>query len=141
MAGHLPGREARISLNTLQRIERGEWVAAHNLLMVCSVLDLEVGLVDRAHDPARDASRSRVAAADGRLGRPAADDRIATYDEDLALLTRRTSSTLRDGSWRGVRAESSVVLDADAVMTERGDLAASPAGSSETRASRWMATS
>jgi hypothetical protein len=83
VAGHLPGREARISLNTLQRIERGEWVAAHNLLMVCSVLDLEVGLVDRAHDPARDASRSRVAAADGRLGRPAADDRIATYDEEL----------------------------------------------------------
>jgi ribosome-binding protein aMBF1 (putative translation factor) len=34
--------EAGNALNTVQRIERGEWTAAHNLFLVCAVLGLRI---------------------------------------------------------------------------------------------------
>jgi DNA-binding XRE family transcriptional regulator len=33
---------AGVALNTVQRIERGEWTAAHNLFLVCAVLGLRI---------------------------------------------------------------------------------------------------
>jgi transcriptional regulator with XRE-family HTH domain len=76
--------EAGISVNTLQRIERGEWVAAHNLFQVCSVLDLQVAQIVDLDEPAQDAGRRGDPAAARRVARPAAIDRIATYAEVLA---------------------------------------------------------
>jgi len=76
--------EAGIALNTVQRIERGEWVAAHNLFQVCSVLDLRVAQTVDIHDPAQDAGQGSDPVAERRLARPAAGDRIATYAEVLA---------------------------------------------------------
>jgi DNA-binding Xre family transcriptional regulator len=76
--------EAGIALNTVQRIERGEWVAAHNLFQVCSVLDLRVEQTVDVDDPAQDFGRGSDPRFDRRVGRPAATDRIATYAEVLA---------------------------------------------------------
>jgi DNA-binding Xre family transcriptional regulator len=75
---------AGIALNTVQRIERGEWVAAYNLFQVCSVLDLQVAQIVNVDDPAQDADRRADPAAERRLACPAAADRIATYAEVLA---------------------------------------------------------
>jgi DNA-binding Xre family transcriptional regulator len=50
--------EAGIALNTVQGIERGEWVAAHNLFQVCSVLDLRVEQTVDLDDPAQAFARA-----------------------------------------------------------------------------------
>jgi transcriptional regulator with XRE-family HTH domain len=76
--------EAGISVNTLQRIERGEWVAAHNLFQVCSVLDLRVAQTVDLDDPAQDFGKGSDPDRDRRLARPAATDRVATREEVLA---------------------------------------------------------
>jgi hypothetical protein len=51
-------------VNRLQRIERGEWVAAHNLFQVCSVLDLRVAQTVDVNDPSQDFGTGRDAAAE-----------------------------------------------------------------------------
>ena len=76
--------EVGISVNTLQRIERGDWVAAHNLFQVCSVLDLRVAQTVDVNDPAQDYGTGADPAAERRLARPAATDRIANRDEVYA---------------------------------------------------------
>jgi transcriptional regulator with XRE-family HTH domain len=76
--------EAGISVNTLQRIERGEWVAAHNLFQVCSVLDLGVAQTVDIHDPGQDFGTGSDPATERRFARPAATDRVATREEVLA---------------------------------------------------------
>ena len=76
--------EAGIALNTVQRIERGEWVAAHNLFPVCSVLDLRVEQTVDLDDPAQDFGKGSDPDRDRRLARPAATDRVATREEVLA---------------------------------------------------------
>lgn len=74
---------AGIAVNTVQRIERGQWVAAHNLLMVCSALGLQIEqTVDVADVTARRSAADREARRS--LARPAASDRVATREEVLA---------------------------------------------------------
>jgi transcriptional regulator with XRE-family HTH domain len=73
---------AGVALNTVQRIERGEWVAAHNLLLVCSVLGLRIEQTVEVADPRPAAPADR--AARRALARPAAHDRVATREEVLA---------------------------------------------------------
>ena len=73
---------AGVALNTVQRIERGEWVAAHNLFFVCSVLGLRVEQTVAVADPRPPAPADR--ASRRALARPAAHDRVATRDEVLA---------------------------------------------------------
>ncbi|MCZ2849012.1 helix-turn-helix transcriptional regulator [Modestobacter sp. VKM Ac-2978] len=76
--------ESGIALNTVQRIERGEWVAAHNLFQVCSVLDLRVEQTVDLDDPAQAFGKGSDPDRDRRLARPAATDRVATREEVLA---------------------------------------------------------
>jgi DNA-binding Xre family transcriptional regulator len=76
--------EAGIALNTVQRIERGEWVAVHNLFQVCSVLDLRVEQTVDLDDPAQSFGKGSDPDRDRRLARPAATDRVATREEVLA---------------------------------------------------------
>jgi transcriptional regulator with XRE-family HTH domain len=76
--------EAGIALNTVQRIERGEWVAAHNLFQVCSVLDLRVEQTVDLDDPPQAFGKGSDPDRDRRLARPAATDRVATREEVLA---------------------------------------------------------
>ena len=73
---------AGVALNTVQRIERGEWVAAHNLFLVCSVLGLRIEQTVEVADPRPAAPADR--AARRALARPAAHDRVATREEVLA---------------------------------------------------------
>ncbi|MCZ2818036.1 helix-turn-helix domain-containing protein [Modestobacter sp. VKM Ac-2984] len=73
---------AGVALNTVQRIERGEWVAAHNLFLVCSVLGLRIEQIVEVADP-RPPSPTDRAARRG-LARPATHDRVATREEVLA---------------------------------------------------------
>ncbi|WP_281283468.1 helix-turn-helix domain-containing protein [Modestobacter excelsi] len=75
-------RDAGISLNTVQRIERGDWTAAHNLFLVCSVLGLRIEQTVEVADP-RPPSPADRAARRG-LARPATHDRVATREEVLA---------------------------------------------------------
>jgi transcriptional regulator with XRE-family HTH domain len=75
-------REAGIALNTVQRIERGEWTAAHNLLLVCAVLGLRVEQTVDVTDPKRPDVSTRAARRE--LARPAAQDRVATRAEVMA---------------------------------------------------------
>lgn len=75
-------RDAGISLNTVQRIERGEWVAGHNLFVVCSVLGLRIEQTVEVADPRPPSSADR--AARRGLARPATHDRVATREEVLA---------------------------------------------------------
>jgi DNA-binding Xre family transcriptional regulator len=76
--------EIGISVNTLQRIERGDWVAAHNLFQVCSALDLEIGQVVGIHDPGRPAQRGPAPRAGDQEPGPAVRDRIATRADVIA---------------------------------------------------------
>jgi hypothetical protein len=62
--------------------ERGEWVAAHNLFLVCSVLGLRIEQTVEVADPRPAAPADR--AARRALARPAAHDRVATREEVLA---------------------------------------------------------
>jgi transcriptional regulator with XRE-family HTH domain len=71
-----------VALNTVQRIERGEWVAAHNLFLVCSVLGLRVKQTVDVADPRPPAPGDR--AARRGLARPATHHRVATREEVLA---------------------------------------------------------
>jgi len=73
---------AGVALNTVQRIERGEWVAAHNLFLGCSVLGLRIEQTVEVADPRPAAPADR--AARRALARPAAHDRVATREEVLA---------------------------------------------------------
>lgn len=73
---------AGVSLNTVQRIERGEWTAVHNLFLVCSVLGLRVEQTVDVADPRPPAPADR--AARRALARPAGQDRVATREEVLA---------------------------------------------------------
>jgi transcriptional regulator with XRE-family HTH domain len=75
-------RDAGISLNTVQRIERGDWTAAHNLFLICSVLGLRVEQTVDVTDPRHPDTSDR--AARRALARPVAQDRIATRAEVLA---------------------------------------------------------
>jgi DNA-binding Xre family transcriptional regulator len=76
--------QAGIALNAVQRIERGEWVAAHNLFQVCSVLDLRVEQTVDLDDPAQAFGKGSDPDRDRRLARPAATDRVVTREEVLA---------------------------------------------------------
>ena len=60
-------RESSIALSTVRRIERGEWTAAHNLFLVCSVLGLRVEQTVDVTDPKRPDVSTR-AAPPGRSG-------------------------------------------------------------------------
>ncbi|WP_324273785.1 helix-turn-helix transcriptional regulator [Blastococcus brunescens] len=73
---------ARVSVNTVQRIERGQWTAVHNLFAVCSVLGLRVEQIVDVTDPRSPAPADR--AARRALSRPAASDRVATREEVMA---------------------------------------------------------
>ena len=73
---------AGVALNTVQRIERGEWVAAHNLFLVCAVPDLRVEQTVDVADPRPPTPADR--AARRALARPAGQDRVATREEVLA---------------------------------------------------------
>ena len=73
---------AGVSLNTVQRIERGEWTAAHNLFFVCSALGLRIEQTVDVADPRPPSPTDR--AARRRMARPAALDRVATREEVMA---------------------------------------------------------
>ena len=73
---------AGVSLNTVQRIERGEWTAVHNLFFVCSVLGLRIEQTVDVADPRSPSPADREARR--RTARPAALDRVATRAEVLA---------------------------------------------------------
>lgn len=73
---------AGVSLNTVQRIERGEWTAVHNLFFVCSALGLRIEQTVDVADPRPPSPADREARR--RMARPAALDRVATYAEVLA---------------------------------------------------------
>lgn len=73
---------AGVSLTTVQRIERGQWTAVHNLFVVCSVLGLRIEQTVDVTDPRPPAPVDR--AARRGLSRPAGHDRVATRDEVLA---------------------------------------------------------
>jgi transcriptional regulator with XRE-family HTH domain len=75
-------RAAGVALNTVQRIERGQWTAVHNLFAVCSVLGLRIEQTVDVTDPRPPAPVGRAAMRD--LARPAGQDRVATRDEVLA---------------------------------------------------------
>lgn len=73
---------AGVALNTVQRIERGEWTAVHNLFLVASVLGLRIEQTVDVADPRPPAPADR--AARRALARPAGRDRVATREEVLA---------------------------------------------------------
>lgn len=66
----------------MQRIERGEWTAVHNLFFVCSVLGLRIEQTVDVADPRPPLPADREARR--RMSHPAALDRVATYAEVLA---------------------------------------------------------
>lgn len=69
---------------SVQRIERGEWTAVHNLFFVCSALGLRIEQTVEVTDPRPYPPAPADRAARRALARPAGQDRVATRDEVMA---------------------------------------------------------